>query len=560
MALADPKKFQEKLKKTRQESEERDAQRRASSLGFSYIDLKPFPIQIEALGLVEEEAAKENLLATIAINKGHDVVLVAQDPTTKGVQSVVEDLKNKKYNPLLFVCSQNGLQIAWDSYKFVPKKIKKRIIGEVVFEEGHLKELRATLHKVSDAQEAITKFQDSNTSKILEFILASALVIGASDIHIEPHENIARLRFRIDGELNDITELASHVYKALDSRIKLLSHLKLNVRGEPQDGRFTIKTGEKSVEIRTSLVPAEHGETIVLRVLDPDSIKAGLEDLGFRKEDLEIIKNTLLKPNGMILNTGPTGSGKTTTLYAFIKYIYTSTIKIITIEDPIEYHLTGISQTQVDSTSGYTFSSGLKSILRQDPDVILVGEIRDLDTAEIAMHAALTGHVVFSTLHTNEAAGSVPRLINMGVKPPVIAPALNLVIAQRLIRKLCNTCKHKVKLDENMKNKLGTFMETLPKRIKKPDSNTITVYEVGQSTCNKCHEGHKGRIGVFELFVMNEQLEKLIHADSAKAEIKKSAIQSGMLTMQQDGILKVLDGITTFEEIRRATGPLPFDK
>jgi len=554
---ADQQKLQEKLKEVRRQAEERLAQKEASDLGFPYIDLNPVPIQVDALALVSEEQAKAAQLATVLLRQ-NDVVLAALNPKSAPVQKVVESLKKDGHNALLFVCSFSSLQLAWNSYQYVVKE-KTEITGRVSIEVGEIESARSAFSRLADVQGAIAAFNNPATSKIFEVVLAGALAIKASDIHLEPSETASRLRYRIDGELNDVATVNLKIYHSLTSRIKLLSGLKLNVKNEPQDGRFTIKAGPKDIEIRTSTIPSEYGETIVLRVLDPDAIQVGLEELGLRKEDLEIVRFGLRKPNGMILNTGPTGSGKTTTLYAFIRYIYDPGIKIITIEDPIEYHIEGISQTQVDPSAGYTFANGLRSILRQDPDVILVGEIRDLDTAEIAMHAALTGHVVFSTLHTNEAAGTIPRLVDMGAKPPIIAPALNLVIAQRLVRKLCVGCRLPHELTLALKKDLEKFLSALPERVEKPDISAIQIFEAGTG-CDKCHGGYKRRVGVFEIFVMNPQFEELMHKGATEAAVKKLAVENGMVTMQQDGVLKVMAGITTFDEIEKATGPISFDK
>jgi type IV pilus assembly protein PilB len=387
-------------------------------------------------------------------------------------------------------------------------------------------------------------------SRILEIILAGAISINASDIHIEPEEKLVRLRYRLDGVLNDILDIDQNIFGLLLSRIKLVSNLKLNIKDKAQDGRFSIKLGDTEIEIRTSLIPGGYGESVVLRVLNPNTISVPLEDLGINEKLLKILMAELKKPNGMILNTGPTGSGKTTTLYAFLKKIYTPEVKIITIENPIEYHLKGIVQTQTAEDKGYTFLEGLRSALRQDPDVIMVGEIRDEETAEIAVNSALTGHLVFSTLHTNNAAGTFPRLIDLGVNPKVITSAINIAMAQRLIRKLCPNCKKKASLEEKEKNIVEkTLASIVDKNYLKDLSLENACEEVG---CDKCNfTGYRGRTGIYEAILTDENIEKVVIQNPSEREINKAAENQGILNMKQDGIIKVLQGLTSLDELSR---------
>jgi len=313
--------------------------------------------------------------------------------------------------------------------------------------------------------------------------------------------------------------------------------------------------GGKDIELRVAIAPSEFGEVIVMRVLDPDAIGISLEELGFRKDDLDIAKIELKRPNGMILNTGPTGSGKTTTLYAFLKYKSAPESKIITIEDPIEYHLEGIEQTQVDPDNDYTFVNGLRSMMRQDPDIILIGEIRDRETAEIAIQAALTGHLVFSTVHANQAAGAIPRLIDLGVKSTSIGPATNLIIAQRLIKRLCVDCKEKVKISGELEKKINNFIAKLPDRVDKKNYKKINIYKaVG---CEKCAGiGYKGRVAIYELLRLTKEVEEILAKGGGEIQINEFSRKEGMVTMQEDGILKVISGMTTFDEVEKITGPL----
>jgi type II secretory ATPase GspE/PulE/Tfp pilus assembly ATPase PilB-like protein len=380
--------------------------------------------------------------------------------------------------------------------------------------------------------------------------------LRTSDIHTEAGQDKAKIRFRVDGLLHDIyDDVPLHAYQSFVSRIKLLSEMKLNVKSEAQDGRFTIGLAGKEIEMRVSIIPAEFGETIVMRILDPSATMVTLPELGLRADNLALVKRELDRPNGLILNTGPTGSGKTTTLYAFLRTMNDPTVKIITLEDPIEYRIDGVEQTQVNDESGYTFASGLRAIVRQDPDVILVGEVRDLETADISMQAALTGHLVLSTLHTNDAVGAVPRLINLGVKPESIGPALALVIAQRLVRVLCKDCKKETTVDDATKKNIEEFFKKVPEKVDRAPFKDYKIYApVGCDKCNKM--GYKGRVGVFEFLEGGADLETTILKEASEVALRGVADRQGMVTMQQDGILKVLEGKTTFDEVKSATGEI----
>ncbi len=393
-----------------------------------------------------------------------------------------------------------------------------------------------------------------STSSALEFIFSAAAELDASDVHFETSKEGARLRFRLDGMLYDVSEIPGGVYDLILSRLKLISGMKINVSDSPQDGRFSMRREDMSVDARISTIPAEFGEMVVVRLLNPKMIELKLPDLGLREDDFVLADNALKKPNGMILVTGPTGSGKTTTLYAFLKEVQDPSLKIITIEDPIEYRLSGVEQTQVSKDGNYDFDNGLKSVLRQDPDVIMVGEIRDKDTAETSLHASLTGHLVFSTLHTNNASGAIPRLIDLGINPKIIGPALDLVIAQRLVRKLCPKCKKERVLSDEEKKNISDFLKSLPERVKKPDLGAIKVYS--SSSCSECEGGYKGRAGIFEFFEVTDGFEELINSSAAESEIERTAKEAGMVTLQADGVLKVLQGETTLEEVERITGPI----
>jgi len=430
----------------------------------------------------------------------------------------------------------------------------RTIAGEIKIEGEKFKKLQKEIRNVKELKEKIEEVLQGSITEVMAVILGGAISLRASDIHLEPEEKKVKLRMRVDGLLHDIIFLNPQEEKPLLSRIKLLSGIKLNVTSRPQDGSFEIITGENKIEVRVSTLPSEYGESVVMRTLDPRNL-IEIEDLGLRKDMLPILKREIKKPNGMIIVTGPTGSGKTTTLYAILKRIRNPEIKIITIEDPIEYHLEGISQTQVHPKKGYTFSNGLRAIVRQDPDVILVGEIRDLETAKIAIQAALTGHLVLTTLHTNDSTGTIARLQALGEKAINIAPAMNIAIAQRLVRKVCKKCvKFSPPTDEEIKI-LKKELSSLPKGIKIPkiDKNLKIPRPQGCKFCN--FTGYKGRIGIYEFFVADDDVKNFILKSPSITDLKKFVIKKGMIPLRKDGLIKVISQITTFEEVNRVTAP-----
>jgi len=385
--------------------------------------------------------------------------------------------------------------------------------------------------------------------------MAGAVKSQASDIHLEPHPADVRLRYRIDGVLQDMAIFPKNIYASLANRIKMLGRIKLNVAGVPQNGRFTLAIGEEKTDIRLALLPSAYGDEIIMRLLYQNAASLDLNNIGLSPKILEEINHQISKPNGMILVTGPTGSGKTTTLYAFINILNEPGTKIITIEDPVEYKIPGISQTAVNPEGGYTFANGLAAIMRQDPDIIMVGEMRDPDTASAGIQAALTGHRVFSTLHTNSAVGAIPRLIELGVRPSLIPSAANAIIGQRLVRRLCPFCKEEYTPAPEVEEKIKKLLDEIPAaaQIKIPDKIDKLWRAKG---CPKCHHGYKGRIGIFEVFLISPKTEKLILDYAPISEIEKIAIEEGMTTIKQDGLLKALTGITTLSEVEEAAGEM----
>ncbi|HEX4104570.1 MAG TPA: GspE/PulE family protein [Candidatus Paceibacterota bacterium] len=548
--------LQAKLAKLRKEGEERAAERLAGKLGLPYADLSKMPVSLDAVRVIAENSARDAKVAGIEV-RPHKIAVGASNPELPATKAALKALQAQGYEVKTFVVSPSGLDIAWRLYKFV-KPVTETITGKVNITQERIEELRGRLTSIDAIKKEFAGLDFSKVSPvtIIEIMLGGAFAMRASDIHTEAEEKKAKFRFRIDGLLHDVfDDVPPRAYEALVSRIKLLSGMKLNVRDDSQDGRFTINVAGKEIEMRVSVIPAEFGETIVMRILDPSATLVTLAQLGLREDNLEIVKRQLEKPNGLILNTGPTGSGKTTTLYAFMRTINDPEIKIITLEDPIEYRLEGIEQTQVDEEAGYTFANGLRAIVRQDPDIILVGEIRDLETGDIALQAALTGHLVLSTLHTNDAVGAVPRLINLGVKAVSIGPALSLAIAQRLVRVLCPDCKKAAAPDAAFDGKVKKFFAALPAKVDKKKYEGYKVYDaVGCTKCNGI--GYKGRVGIFEFLEGGPDLEKTILREASEVALREVAARQEMVTMQQDGILKVLEGKTTLAEVESVTGQI----
>jgi type IV pilus assembly protein PilB len=524
----------------------------SKKFGLSYIDLGVTPVNIDALRVIKEKDAREaEMVPFNIVNKNISIGLIS--PNNPKTIEMIDALRKRGFIPNLFLISHHSLNKVLERYKDLSYSMETKS-GALDIESEEIQNLVREVRSVADIKKSIEDIlaqkKNYRISRILEIILAGAISIEASDVHIEPEANSIRLRYRLDGVLSDVLQLEESVYNLLLSRIKLISNLKLNLKDKAQDGRFSIKIGDSEIEIRTSLLPGGYGESVVLRILNPDAISVPLEDLGINEKLLGIILQELKKPNGMILNTGPTGSGKTTTLYAFLKKTYSPEIKIITIENPIEYHLKGILQTQTNDEKGYTFSEGLRSALRQDPDIIMVGEIRDEETAQIAVNSALTGHLVFSTLHTNNAAGTFPRLIDLGINPKILTSAINIAMAQRLVRKLCNKCKKPVQLNKDENDLIDRVLNSVR------DKNFLSGLKKenirGPVGCQECNfTGYKGRTGIYEAILIDEKIEEVVIKNPSEREINKVAEEQGILNMLQDGVIKILNGITSLDELGR---------
>ncbi len=532
---------------------EKKAQTEAGNHALPYINLKGFPVSPEALTLINQDEAVANNV--IAFAKLTDDIRIATNKPGEEVNQIASRLaKAHLADVQIYYCSDQSIKYGLDLYDYLPKIVASQ--SGVTIESDKLKEYESA---ISNFQELQQRLESATTTDLVSLILAAALKGGASDIHIEAEEEAIKIRLRVDGILHEAASINKDKWKLIISRIKLLAGMKINITSVPQDGRITIFLTNEKIEIRVSTLPTAYGESVVMRLLRPKSISLDFEELGVRGLAWERLKTEIERPNGMIVTTGPTGSGKTTTLYAILKKLNTPEVKIITLEDPVEYKLTGINQSQIDHAKNYTFAKGLRSILRQDPDIVMVGEIRDTETAEIATQAALTGHLVISTIHTNNAAGAIPRFLSMGVKPFFLAPALNCVIGQRLVRRLCSECKGSVVLDAALQTEVQETLKTIPESAKiKIDLNHLQFYGPSEKTktCKKCNGlGYSGRMGIYEIFTMNKEIEHMILGSNvSEYDMLEVAQKHGMVTMTQDGLLKALDGITSVEEVLRVAG------
>lgn len=526
-----------------------------NNFGLPYIDLAGVQIDAGAIQLIPEDVAKKTGCAPFKLSGKH-LHIAIRTPQNNFLAQLKTEIEERGYVPHFYMASHSSLRRVYERYEEASKaKVSREggidISGETLV---HLGEKLKTIKDASKIIDSVTKMHDMHsTSRLLEIILAGAISVGASDIHIEPEEDYIRLRYRLDGILEEVSKLNQEKYKLINARLKLLSGLKLTQLDKAQDGRFSIFYKNEEIGIRTSTVPGSYGEGIVMRLLDPKATQVKFEDLGIEPRLFEVLEREIKKPHGLILITGPTGSGKTTTLYSFLRRIYSSEIKIITVEDPIEYHLPGITQTQADDQK-YIFADAVRAAVRQDPEVCMVGEIRDKETASVAINFALTGHMVFSTLHTNSAAGVIPRLIDLGANPKILVSALSVSMAQRLVRKLCLNCRQKSVLGKEAEQSFEKIIKNAKNKgkdldyYKIPTSAPFECYEpVG---CEKCNfTGYKGRIGVFEAILTNTELADLIPSSPSEHEIERVAEKQGILNMREDGLVKVLRGITSYQEL-----------
>lgn len=524
--------------------------------GLPYIDLRGLAPEPDAMRFVKEEDARASGAVPFKIS-GNKLFVATVNPHNPKLEEIYKPLENKNTSLSLFLCSHASLDHVLKRYADINEGSKVES-GMLQLTKENLEGLMAKFSNVEELRKLFEETASSNevykVTHLIELMVAGALAFDASDIHIEAEEDKVRLRYRLNGILEDVAYFDYGSLKQITSRLKLLSGLKLSTIVNAQDGRFSIDLGEVEVEVRVSTIPGNYGENFVMRLLDPRHSVSDLDNIAFPARVRELLDHALAKPNGIILTTGPTGSGKTTTLYAFLHKVSTPDVKIITIEDPVEYHLEGVTQTQVEEEKGYTFLSGLRAALRQDPDIIMVGEIRDTDTAKVAINAALTGHLVFSTLHTNNAAGTIPRLIDLGVNPKVLAGALSIALAQRLVRTLCEECKVEAKANEKevriITNVLGAMI-TEGKQASMisfaPDTHYSIFKPVGCPHCGGT--GYSGRIGIFEALIISPEVERILINSPGEREIKEAALNQGIPSLREDAILKVLTGITSIEEV-----------
>lgn len=530
------------------QEEERFIQASAPQLGFEYVNLRGFTVDPNALNVIPETTARSLQIVSFKLER-HSLSVAAKNPNTPQVQTYLQELQKKNFTISLYLCSTTSLEHAWGRYKdLINSTAEKKGVFEISSED--INKLIAEIKQKEDISRILKSISTINNtrriSQTLELIFAGGLALGSSDIHIEPEETGIRLRYRFDGVLHDIVDIDSYIYGRLMSRLKLLSGMTLNTKAEAQDGRFTFDIGTREVEVRSSAIPGAYGESIVMRLLDPSLASFNLDKVNLNPYIKEVILRELKKPNGLIITTGPTGSGKTTALYAFLQEVHTEGVKIITIENPVEYKLEGIVQTQTGND--FTFASGLRAILRQDPDIIMIGEIRDREVAETAIQAAQTGHLVFSTLHTNSAVAGFVRLIDLGVDPRVMGTSINVILGQRLVRLLCPACKTAYEATLEEKAMIDYVMKDHPHPTQVP--SPLTLYRpTGCSACGGT--GFKGRTGIHEGVFMDNAVEEVVIRDPREHVIAEAAKPQGIPTMVQDGIEKVISGLTSLRELER---------
>lgn len=508
--------------------------------------IDPEDVSREILDLISEDSARYYKIIPLA-KKDETVEVGMVYPEDLKTQEALKFISRQgKFSYQVFLITPTLFEILLKKYRTLKKEVGRAL--EELETEFRGEE---TVKRPQTAAEIERMVEEAPITKAVAVILRYAVEGGASDIHIEPTREKLRIRFRVLGNLYSSLALPLKIHPAVVARVKILSNLRIDENRVPQDGRFSAKIGDKYIDFRVSTFPTAFGEKVAIRVLDPTIGLKKIEDLGLEGRNFEIIKEASKKPFGMILATGPTGSGKTTTLYSILNILNREEVNVVTLEDPVEYFIEGINQSQVRPEIGYSFASGLRQILRQDPNIIMVGEIRDSETANLAIHAALTGHIVLSTLHTNNALGAIPRLVDLGVQPYLISPTLSVAVAQRLVRSLCPYCKKKIKPKEEIRNIIIKEIDSLPLFIKK-DIKTSSLEIYTAVGCKKCgNVGYAGRIAIFEVLSMTSQLAEIILKELSEAKIQEEAKRQGMITMKQDGILKVLNGVTTIEEVLR---------
>jgi len=538
------KKLATRADEVKQQFKERSIQARAKELDMPYVNLMLMPVNPDLVRIVSKEEA-ENAGLALFFQSGKKLRVAVIELNEKA-QALIENLRKKGYWVEANICSEESIASAHKIYFTKQYQKQEELMTEVKEED-----LGSVADEIADLQSLKTKIESATYDRALNYIQVGAYKTNSSDIHFQPEEKEVQVRFRIDGVLKPVFSVGHAVYEGILKEIKYLAHLKLNITNEPQDGQYYFLMNKRQINVRVSTLPTHYGEATVMRLLDASRTSIPLEELGFEGVALNHMKEAAQLSHGLILITGPTGSGKTTTLYTLLQSVDTKSKKVITLEDPIEYNLDGISQSQINEETDYNFATGLRAILRQDPDVIMVGEIRDLETAETAAQASLTGHLVLSTLHTNSAVESIPRLVNMGVKTFILAPALDLIVAQRLIRKLCDSCAELKPITDSEKAHISEMLESINKKgIVAPSVPTELKHPKG---CEKCGgAGYKGQLAISEVLRFDEPLRAMMLENKSMSEIYDYINKnSKMLTLNEDGILKVVKGTTTLEEVER---------
>ncbi len=533
------------------EQEERHTQEAAKKFNLAYINLSNYPITQEILDIVPKEKALQYQIVPY-LKVGETLKIGIVNPNDENTKKYIESIALKlKIKTALSLISRSSLFYGILAYENLEKEAKEKLDVEA-------EEKKSTFEEdISDLKSAALAAKKVTTTKLLDVIMTGAVKTKASDVHIEPEEEGFLVRYRIDGVLQDVVRLPKGHYKTLLSRIKFLAKLKMDNSTRPQDGRFSIKVGEGQIDLRISTLPSASGEAVVIRLLGQEVELFRLDKLGFRPDAKVAIRNAISKPHGMILTSGPTGSGKSSTLYALLMELNKSDVKIITLEDPVEYRIEGVEQSQIKKDEDYTFANGLRAALRQDPDIIMVGEVRDPETAEIAVQAALTGHLMLSTIHANSAPGVFIRLLDIGVKPFLLSGSINLVMAQRLVRKICPNCVEEFvprkEIWQEVQKTLDPIKNMLESKYQAYLSSKSIKLKRGKG-CEKCHHaGFLGRQVIVEVMIPDENIEQLISKEASIAEFTREAQRSGMISMEQDGLVKVLQGVTTIEEVWRVT-------
>lgn len=544
---SDQDKFSAGLAKINRQAKEKATQEKATSMSMNYIDIAVTPINPDLLKLIPAEVAKANLIIPF-YRLGKKLRVTVAHPTNPATREVINSLKTAGYLINVNLSSEEGIKESLRLYDTSQYIVKKEL--DTSMDEAKIKNFEKELQELASLGE---KIKNVSSEEAVYLINVGALRAGSSDIHLEAEDHYVRARFRIDGLLHQVFTIDKSVWTNISNQLKYMSKLKVNVSNVPQDGRFFFVVNDRKIDVRVSVLPTEYGESFVMRLLDSGRHLVSFEELGYSGQYLQKIENLTKISHGMILMTGPTGSGKTTSLYTMLAKFNKPEAKIITLEDPIEYHLEGISQSQVNEKGGYTFGGGLRSILRQDPEVIMIGEIRDLETAETAAQAALTGHVLLSTLHTNSAIETIPRLTNIGLPAFMVGPALHTIIAQRLARRLCDNCQEQKPIP---KSTLDELTRTLASIKSVRPSETIVIPETlpVSKGCEICsHTGYKGRVCIIEMLEVDFEMKDLILNKASTTKMIESARRKGMITMREDGVLKVIQGITTLEEVHRVT-------